>query len=261
MRNLYCLLLFILLLQTRILAQSTLAIENELFMHLENITKYGSYGGSFDEKRVNSENRLLKMKLVRYGRRAVVLRYAFPKLKEQIQITTSKDGRFRIYSWDKEIGGTMHDYDSVFQYQGKSGKVYTWTNPETDDEDIGGFYHQIFQVNLRQCPIYLVVSTFIGSTSMHGQTIRSVRINGEKFDLEAKLIRTGSGMKNSVSFAYDFFRVVNRPERPIRLFEFDEAKREFRFPIVIEDEEVPQGRVTDKYITYRFNGRYFVKLN
>ena len=46
-----------------------------------------------------------------------------------------------------------------------------------------------------------------------------------------------------------------------RLFKFDEAKRSFTFPIVIEDEKTPRGRITNKLITYRFNGSYFVKAD
>ena len=72
--------------------------------------------------------------------------------------------------------------------------------------------------------------------------------------------RTPSGLTNDISFAYDFFSVVDRPERPIKLFTFNETRKEFKFPIVIEDEEAPQGRVTDKFITYRFDGTYFVKV-
>ncbi len=242
-------------------SQTPVAIELDLRGHLENISKYGNYSDSNDQDKLYSQNKFLKEKLLRFGKRLDVLRYSFSKLNEQMFITTSKDGRFRIYSWDEQTGGTMHDYDSVFQYQGGDGKVYTWTERSTDDGDVGAFYHQIFQVNSNTGPIYLAVSTFIGSTSLAGQTIEVVRIDGERLDRSAKLIQTAGGLKNSISFGYDFFSVVDRPERPIRLFLFDDAKRTFRFPIVIEDEKTPQGRVTDQFITYRFNGTHFVKVN
>ena len=54
---------------------------------------------------------------------------------------------------------------------------------------------------------------------------------------------------------------IDREERPVKLFTFNETRKEFKFPIVIEDEETPQGRVTNKFITYRFNGTHFVRLN
>jgi hypothetical protein len=105
------------------------------------------------------------------------------------------------------------------------------------------------------------VDTFIGSTSLAGQGIHAFRINGDKLDRKAKVIRTTSGVTDSISFAYDFFSVVDHRERPIRLFSYDEVKRSFRFPVVIEDSKTPQGRVTNRFITYRFDGKYFVKVS
>jgi hypothetical protein len=240
-------------------SQTLPAIERDLARRLDNISKFGNYSGKFDD-RVYTENREFRSKLLSYGKRSDVLRYSFPKLKEKMQVTTSKDGNFRIYSWDEETGGTMHDHDSVFQYKGSTGKVFAWAD-RNDAEDNGGFYHEIFQLDTPGGRVYLGVSTFIGSTSYAGASIKVFKIAGDKLETEEKLIRTGSGLQNSVSFAYDFFSVVDRPERPIRLFTFDAAKKIFRFPVVIEDEKTPQGRVTDKLISYRFDGKYFVKTN
>ena len=239
-------------------SQTLPAIEGELVRRLDNISKFGTYGGNFDEK-VYAENKALRAKLLSYGRRADVLRYPFSKLKEKMQITTSKDGNLRIYSWDEETGGTMHDHDSVFQYRGRGGKVFTWA-ARNEGEDIGGFYHEIFQLDTSSGPVYLGVSTFIGSTSLAGQSINVFKIRSDTLDRDVRLIRTPSGFKNSISFSYDFFSVVDRPERPIKLFKFDAANRSFTFPVVIEDEKTPQGRVTDKVIRYRFEGNHFVKV-
>lgn len=239
--------------------QSPIEVERGLLRHLKDVSKYGTYAGSYDDKKSAAANRQVRNELIRNGNRPAILKYAFPKLKGEMFITTSNDGKLRIYSWDMETGGTMHDYASVFQYQGKSGKVYTWS--ETGDEESAGpFYTQIFQVPTKTNTIYLINSTFIASSSLSGQSLDAVRILGEKLDRKARLIRTSSGLTHTVGFAYDFFSVVDRPERPIKLFFFDEAKREFRFPVVIEDDDVPQGRVTDKYIHYRFNGTHFVKV-
>lgn len=158
----------------------------------------------------------------------------------------------------------MHDFLTVFQFRDRKGKVRTWAQPYSEDISdygVGSFVHDIFQTDTSVGPIYLLVSTFIGSTSLSGQTIKVFRINGEKLDQNAKFIRTASGMTNSISFEYDFFSVVDRPERPIKLFSFNEKEKSFLFPVVIQDEKAPQGRVTDKFITYKFNGKYFVKIN
>ncbi len=239
-------------------AQTPTVVESELLGLLSSISKYGNYGGEYDETKLYAGNDEFRRKLMQYGTRVDLLAYAFPRLSDAMYIATSKDGRLRIYSWDKQTGGTMRDFASVFQFKGMSGKVITWAESD-DDESAGSFYPEVFQLNSRQGPVYLATSTFIGSTSMHGQSIKVVRVNGDDLDLSAKLIRTAEGLTNSVGFGYDFFSVVDRKERPIKLFEFNEERKEFRFPVVIEDEKTPQGRVTDRFITYRFNGRYFVK--
>lgn len=242
-----------------VLSQTPATIERELIRHLDNISKYGNYADSRDEAKLERENDALERKLIRYGKRAAVLQYAFSKLKGKMFVSTSKDGKFRTYSWDRESGGTMHDHATVFQFRGKSGRVYTWTAPGSSEEEFGGFYHQIFQTDTPSGRVYLANSTFMASTSLSGQQLGLFRIIGEKLDPNVRLIRTGSGLRNSVGFQYDFFSVVDRAERPIQLFTYDEKRKAFSFPIVIEDSKTPQGRVTDKMITYSFNGKYFVK--
>ena len=240
--------------------QTPAAVERELAGYLANISKYGNYGGGYDEERLRNNNDDLRAKLIKHGKRADILKFAFPGLKDKMYVTTSKDGRFRIYSWDLESGGTMRDFDSVFQYKGNSGKIYTWAGTDSDHEDGGAFYHQIFQTDTPTGPIYLGVATNIASTSYAGQRISAFRINGEKLDISVKAIKTSSGITNSVGFQFDFFSVVERKERPIRLFTYDESKKSFRFPIVIQNKKTPQGRVTNRYITYRFDGKYFVRV-
>lgn len=258
MKVLFLLLVF---LPVAAFAQTPAAVEREMIGYLNNISKYGNYAGAFDGDKLDANNTSLKSALLKYGKRADILAYPFSKLNDKMYVVTSRDGRFRVYSWDLESGGTMHDFDNVFQYQAKSGKVYAWTRTADIEDGAGGFYTQVFQTDTLAGPIYLGTSTFIGSTSLAGQTISAFKINGEKLDNVAKFIKTPSGVTNSISFGYDFFSVVEQPERPIKLVFYDDTKKSFRFPIVIEDGETPQGRVTNRFITYRFDGKYFVKVN
>src|SRR3954451_3919742 len=102
-------------------AQTLVNIEKELLGHLDKLDKASNYGGSADYDILDKENRALLDSLVKYGSRSDVLRYSFPKLKEKLFITTSGDGKLRAYSWDAQTGGTMHDFVTVYQFQGKSG--------------------------------------------------------------------------------------------------------------------------------------------
>jgi hypothetical protein len=245
-------------------AQTLAKVETELLGHLDKLAKASNYGGKADYDVMGKENAALQSALLKYGKRSDVLNYSFAKLGKKLFLTTSRDGRFRTYSWDSEEGGTMHDYVTVYQYRGKSGKTYAWSEPYTESIEgrgAGDFVHQIFQTDTSTGPIYLSVSTFIGSTSYAGQTISAFQIEGDKLNRSVKVIKTRSGLTNSIRFAYDFFSVVDHRERPIKLFSYDESKKSFRFPIVIEDKGTPQGRVTNRYITYRFDGKHFVKVS
>lgn len=261
MKKLACVALFICSAFVHGFAQDLKTIEHKLVTHLANLEKWSNYGDKPDYDKAEKENDLFKKDLLRFGRLAPTLSYTFPLLKGKMFVATSKDGTFRIFSWDRQTGGTMHDFDSVFQYRGKSGRVYTWTRTGDEEDGAGSFYMQIFQVSTPEGPVYLANYTGVGSTSLGFQGIELYAVEGEKLNTKVKLIRTNSGLTNTVSFEYDFFSVVDHPERPVKLFLFDEAKRSFRFPVVIEDSTTPQGRVTKRFITYRFTGSYFVKVS
>ena len=239
--------------------QTSAKIESEMLGYLGSIQKYASRGGNPDMERLDDANRKLKAAIVKYGALPAMLGYGFPRLKDKMFIATSRDGKFRVYSWDTETGGTMHDFDSVFQYRG-GRSVHTHVVAETKESGAGSFYTQVFQVDTPDGRVYLANSSGIYSTSLAGQALEAYRIDGDKFVSNVKVIRTPSGLKGSVRFSYDFFSVVDHPERPVKLFFFDETKRSFRFPVVIADKKTPQGRVTNRFITYRFNGKYFVRL-
>lgn len=241
-------------------AQTLGKIEDEILGHMAKLEKASNYGSSSNYDVLAKENQAVRAALLKYGGRSDVLTASFVKLKKRFTITTSRDGKFRTYSWDSGEGGTQHDFGTVYQFGGKSGKAHAWTAPYTqsmENRGAGEFVQQIFQTDTATGPIYLAVSTLIGSTSLNGQTISALKIEGETLDRNPKVIKTTSGIRSSINFQYDFFSVVDHPERPVKLFFYDEARKSFRFPVVIADKKTPQGRVTNRFITYRFDGKYF----
>jgi hypothetical protein len=252
---------FVLFASLTAFSQTPAAVERELIGHLDNIKKFGNYGTTVDDQKLSKNNEDLESKLLKYGKRADILRYPFAKLKAKMSVTTSKDGSLRIYSWDSQTGGTAHWQENVFQFRGKGGKVFAEGGGERVEGDAcNGFYHQIFQTDTPGGRVYLANSTAQCSTSLNQQTIEAFRIVGDKLDTKAKAIKTRSGVTNQISFAYDFFSAVDHRERPIRLFSYNDSTKTFRFPIVIRDRKTPQGRVTNRFISYRFDGQYFVKV-
>lgn len=253
-------------------AQSAMQVEGRILSTLKTISDTGTYGGSYsddDGKRNGDANKELTILLVKEGKRADILKYAFPRLKDKMGVATSKDGKLRIYSWDTETGGTMHDYSSVVQYQGASGKVDTWAYdpPPDENEDspipsgigVGGYYMRIEEIDTPKGPIYLAISLSIGCGQCHGQGVEAARIVGETLDRNAKVVRTSSGLTNSIDFAYSP-ATIPRSLSADGLVRFNAAARSFSIPVVVEGDDAGFGRVTTRTITYRFNGTEFVKL-
>ena len=259
-RNSVFLSVFLLCLTFAANGQTAEAVEAELLGHLKEIRTYSNYGENNDGDKLDAANEALRSKLIKHtAGNSQTLKHTFPKLSEMMSVATSADGRFRIYSWDTETGGTMHFFDNVFQYQGADGKVYAQGN-DLENEDAGGFYSDIYTLATKQGNVYIGRFSGILSTSYAVQSANAFRIEKNALNNRYKIFKTKSGMQSSIGFAYDFFSVVDRPERPLKLFVYDEAKKELKIPVVIEDEETPQGRVTERFIVYRFTGKYFEKV-
>jgi hypothetical protein len=245
------------------LGQSISQIENELVNAIKEIQKYSTYGTNYDEDKLYKANDVFEKKLVGYTKNVSTLNYKFVELNKLMLNATSEDGKFRIYSWDSETGGTMHDYSRVYQYQAADGKAYSQTEEEATVEDggAGSFVYDIFTLDTGNGKIYIVCSTFIASTNDHYQSANLYKIEGDTLKDKVKLIKTSSGMTDSIGFEYNFFSVERRKGRPIKLISFDKKTKTLKIPVVIEDKEFPNGRVTNRFISYKFNGNYFVKTN
>ena len=242
--------------------QSNAEIEKDLVTSIQEIQKYTNYGSNSDDEKLSKANEVFGEKLLKYTKNPATLKYKFTKLDKLMQNATSADGRFRIYSWDTEQGGTMHDYDRVYQYLGADGKVYSKIDEasEEDGGNMGSFVYDIFALDTTGGKVYIVCTTFIGSTNDHYQSANLYKIAGNNLDDQVKIIKTNSGLTNSLGFQYNFFSVVDRAERPVKLILFDQKTKTLKIPVVIEGKEFPNGRVTDRFISYKFDGTNFVKV-
>lgn len=250
------------LLATPVAAHTNEDIENELLRLLNEIDKYSSYKGEYSEgserKLKAANDAFRKTLLTMTAQHASTLSYPFPKLNEKISIETSPDTHLRIYSWDTLTGGTMHFYDNVYQYRGAEGVYSTGTFGQAGDP--GAFANSIFNIDTKTGTVYFVGSTSVLSSSLRGESLSAFQIDGNSLSNGVRIFKTQSGMTDSISFGYDFFSVAGRRERPVRLFDFDPGTGSVSFPVVIEDRETPQGRVTNSKIVYRFNGAHFDRV-
>lgn len=251
---------FVLLFCVSAFAETNAQIEKELVAAAKEISKHSAYGGAYDDAKLIAANNAFEALLLKHTKTAATLSYNFPELKKSVFIATSEDKKFRVYSWDTETGGTMHEYARLYQYAGADGKIYSRGEPTADvDGGAGSFVYDVFGLDTKRGKVYIVCSNFIASTNDHYQAANLFKISGDKLEEKLKLIKTREGITDSLSFEYNFFSVVDRKERPIRLIKYDAKTKTLRIPIVINDTEFPNGRVTNRFINYRFDGSYFVK--
>lgn len=180
------------------------------------------------------------------------LQYPFKALRDSnvCTIVTSADGKLRLYSWDIWLGGTMHDFQNIIQF--KSGAATRAGRLQKEEGDPGSQFTAIFSLHTGGNTYYLVTGTGTLSTKDAWETISVYSIAGDSLNTGVKLIKTHSGLRNSISFDYDFFSVADRPGRPMRLIRYDPIKKIISIPVVLED-----GKVTNRFILYPFNGAYF----
>lgn len=237
--------LVFLLLVTPGFTQTLPEIEKDLVETYAQITSF--HDSSSDS--VEYHNKRFDQKIITYlEKHPNTLKYAFPQLSKECFVATSADGRFRIYSWDTFLGGTAPDFGSIIQYAAGDKVLISklFVGP--------GFYAEIHTLKTRNKTYYIANRHNIFSTSDSGQSLLAYTIeNGAVHPVE--LFKTVENLSKSVAFEFDFFSVVDHPERPLKLIKYDEKKKIFYLPVIADD-----GAVTELFTQYRFNGKYFEEL-
>ncbi|TGE23947.1 hypothetical protein E5K00_01660 [Hymenobacter aquaticus] len=258
MKRLLCLVL-LLLPGPALYAKTPAALEQDLVRQAKRISYWADYAD--DAPGLNPADSLaranagLRRLLLAYtAAEPATLTYAFARLRqEHVTIATSADGRLRIYSWDTRQGGTMRFFANVFQYRAGGGVVRSRALPRPAT-DAGQEYIDIFAVPRGTQTCYLAYSQAVYSSHDCYQQVKGFALESGRLNPDARLIRTGSGLRNTLGFAFDFFSVAGRPERPVRLIGYDPKTRVLTLPVVWAD-----GRVTEKKIRYVFDGVVFGK--
>jgi len=168
-----------------------------------------------------------------------------------VNINTSSDELFRIYSWDTWTGGTQHFFENVFQYQLGTKTVSVIDTPKSE-----GYanYQKVYTFKANGKSYYMGVYLFIESSKYAGNDIHVFTIeNGEL--ISPKLIKTHSGLHNDLSYEYDFGSVVNIDYEKRPRPHFDEKAKIIYLPLVDGN-----GQVTKRFILYKFTGQYFERV-
>ena len=232
--------------------------EKELLEQFQKISFWSDYKGN--DQKVNSAdslemaNRLFKVNLLAYtAQNASTINSSFNDfLKEGLKIAASPDGNLRIYSWDTWTGGSMHFFENVYQFKNGDHVFSKAIFDKSNDTDPAYWFSDIFSLKRLDTIYYLAVRHGIYSGSDNYQGIKVFSIAGDSLLSDVKLIKTKTGIKNTLGFNFDFFSVVDRPERPVKLINYDPVLKTISIPVVQE-----KGKVTSKTITYQFTGKYF----
>lgn len=163
--------------------------------------------------------------------------------KNDVRIKTSKDGRLRLYSWDNRLGGSMRYYETIYQWK-DSHRTYTTTSIEKDSNSIS-YVCEIYTVQTDTVRYYLVVTETAASNKDMMQSVTAYAIQQGKLK-SAKLFRTKNASFEHIDVPYNFFSVVDRPERPVKLIWYDTQQKALYLPVVDQ-----QGQIINRNLRYQ----------
>jgi hypothetical protein len=173
---------------------------------------------------------------------------------DHLAIATSPDGVFRIYSWDTSLGGNKHAYENVYQYKVDDKAVSAIKQADSSDADHPTYsFSNMYMFKINDKTYYLGVCNGIYSVRGAGQGLQVFTIENGKLLDNVKLIKNSKGLHNQLFYDYDAASVAHLKVKPG--IYFDEASNTILVPLVNLD-----GKVTEKYITYKFTGQYFERV-
>lgn len=164
-------------------------------------------------------------------------------------ISTSEDGKLRIYNWDTQTGGTMKNFDQIIQYK-SSDKIYVAYSKNANNN--AEFCSKIYSLNINDKMYYFPIYNGIYSTKDASQSISAYQIENSKLNQKVKLFKSKNKLLSSIFFEFDFFSVVDRPERPLELIKFDKENNTIYIPIVNE-----KGIVSNNFLIYQLKNNVF----
>jgi len=239
-------LLTIIFISLRCHAQVTLcdSIDAKLYSEYERIFPF--YYGDFDSLAYYSDmfsdkfNQYLKNEQTSFS-------CSFKQLSKEtsVRIVKTSDNLLRIYSWNTWLGGTMHNYRNVFQFV-SDGKVYT-KSFDYGDGDMGTLYTKVYSVKVKDKICFLAVSLGTIASSDYYRNIRVYSINNNDLIDSVRLIKTQSGLCNSIGLEFR-----GGEDNDIK---YDDVKKIICIPVVLKN-----GLMTKRYIKYKFTGQYFEKI-
>lgn len=182
------------------------------------------------------------------------LNYRFKQLAEDsgfCSIKTSADSKFRIYSWNTWMGGSMRIYKEFYQWKG-NGKVLVKTPQYMDGGDEGCSCYDLHTVLIKNQVYYLASKLTVASGRDRAYYISAYRIDGDKLLDSVKLFKTKTELLNTIDVGVDLGNIVEPYERDDEFISYDPKTKIVYVPLVNDKNEL-----TSKNLLYQLKGRYF----
>jgi hypothetical protein len=243
-----------------ICAQTPAEIEQRLLIPWGRVHFWGSHF-SFEDSTIDRVDSLEKADTALHQEFAKAinscpasLAYDFPVLRDSgLVITNSADGKFRIYAWDNESGGSMRYYDHVLQYRSAKAITATILGGSSMDEEIG-WYELIHPFKTANATYYLAFSRAIVFGVGRVETVRAFRIGNNALIGPIKLFVKGSQVTDNISLEFRDFDHRRTSQPMLHALKYDSIHQTISIPSL----DGMEGAPTAPYTTYRWNGRYFL---
>lgn len=235
-------------------AQSPQEIENDLLRIFRRVNYYGTHKKEW--KAVDSLKKMNSMfayKLKYYtAKYPFTISQDFAALKkERMVIATSADGKFRTYSWDTRLGTTGYDFDNILQYK-VGNQTFSLLKMDPPGKQ-AYWYPKIYTFGANNKTYYLAVYNSVFSATKAGQGIRAFAIEGNTLNGSVPMIKTPTAVLSRLYYEYTLASVADWEAFPT--INFDKTNRIIQTPLVDYS-----GKMTRKFITYKFIGRFFEKV-
>ena len=261
MKNLLLVLSFILYsLSTH--GQSISSIEKQLINYSNEIDKWERIkfdDDNYDSLQVTNTALLEYLKSTAINNPSILIAPFKGLDKTNIHIVSSADKKIRVFWWNTATGGTCRFYNAILVYRiGKSSlelKVLNDISKDNyDHNDPGEFYLNIYTFHtLDGKTIYLFEGMAIEWSSCFAFDMQAYAIRNGRLIDDVPFFKTQTRRFNTIGFETDYSANVNRDAPDHVEFKMSKDNKTLYVPLIKDN-----GRITNKFLVYKFNGHQFV---
>ena len=231
-------------------------IEKELVSCVKRINQLKLNKGLVDNSVRNfdslyNESNTLKAKILAYTvAEPGTISYPFDSLRKYIDIASSEDNKFRIYSWRIETKDKMEFFNDIFQYEAQ-GKVYSTMINYNDEYDPKGYYSDIYTLKCgTDTTIYMGYFHAFYSPKDFSDSYQTFQIVGDQLHDSIPIFKVKD---DSVASSIEvLFNPISQARYMKKLILYNPKKRQIRIR-----QTDNYGLILTKFKKLIFNGKQF----